>query len=97
MKPRIEPVRITKSAQIQPCPQKCVLHTICREVVVAEDQTSRGIQPVGAPGRQHGEGVGISALSPDHQVVLHLGLGLQIIGLSGVSTESGTWAPETVP
>lgn len=67
MKPAVEPIRIAKARKVAPGANECLLHRVTGELVIAEDQASRGIHSRRRRPGKLGKGVAIALSRLIHQ------------------------------
>ena len=83
MEPGVEPVGVAQRRQVPPGSDEGVLGRVLREVGVAKEESSDRVQPIDGAGREHAEGLTVSASRPIDELRLHARLPSEIDDLSG--------------
>ena len=75
VEPAIEPIGIPEGPQVPPGQEQGVLHRVGCPVVIAEDQSGGRIQTCGSAPRQGREGVNVTLLRSEDELVIHMSEG----------------------
>ena len=70
MQPAIEPIRIAQGPEIAPRQEQRILDGVRGQILVAQDQSSGGVEPARSARRQRRERVDVAVLRSDDEITL---------------------------